>query len=64
MFISDPRILTFIYPASWIPDPTTVTTGEGEKNLLSYLFFVAEDITKLKIILSLNRRRKTFEPLH
>ncbi len=47
MFIYDPDI----FP-SRIPDPKTVKK-RGVKNLLSYLF-VATNITKLKIILSLN----------
>jgi hypothetical protein len=42
-----------------IPDPKTATKEKGEKNLFS-LFFVAANITKLKIILFLSRGRKNF----
>jgi hypothetical protein len=59
MLIPDPD---FIHPGSqvpdqgsWIPDSTTTTKEEREKNLLSHLFFVATNFTKLKTILFLNR---------
>ncbi len=45
MFIPD----TDCYPAR-IPDPTTITKEEMEKNLL-YLFLVVKNITKLKLFL-------------
>jgi hypothetical protein len=44
MFIPDP----FFYQ-SGIPDPTTSTKEEGESKLF-YLFFVATNFTKFKII--------------
>jgi hypothetical protein len=47
MFIPDPDLMS-------IPDLGTATKDSGEKNLLSYLLFVATNIKKLKIILFLN----------
>ncbi len=44
------------YP-SWIPDPGV------KKNLLSYLFFVAMNFTKLKIVLFSNCWRTKFGPI-
>jgi hypothetical protein len=46
MFIPDPDFYPFR-----IPDPKTATKERGEKKLLSNLFFVATNFTKLKIIL-------------
>jgi hypothetical protein len=43
------RILIFIYPESWIPDPTTATKEEGEK-IVVLPFFGATNIAKLKMI--------------
>ncbi len=45
MFIPDPDF----YP-SRISDPKTATKDRGEKKMLSYLFFVAPNFTKLLII--------------
>ncbi len=49
-------------PGSWIPDPRSNHGNKrgGGKNLLSYglTFTVARNITKLKIILFLNQKRK------
>jgi hypothetical protein len=64
--VADPgclsRILIF-YP-SRIPDPKTVTKERDEKKtFLSYLFFVATNFTKLKIILFLKCRRQKFCPV-
>ncbi len=56
--VADPECLSwirdpeFIHPGSRIPDPTTTTKEEAEKK---HLFIVATNITKLKIILFLNR---------
>jgi hypothetical protein len=56
------QILTFIHPGSWIqdlgyripdPEPTIATKEEGE-NFFVLPFFVATNITKLKIIICLN----------
>jgi hypothetical protein len=44
------RILIFTDPGSRIPDPKTATKERGEKKFLSYLFYVATNFTKLKII--------------
>jgi hypothetical protein len=43
---------------SRIPDPTAPTKEEG-KNTVHPLFFVATNMTKLKIIILLNSYRKT-----
>jgi hypothetical protein len=40
------HILIFTHLGSRIPDPKTATKERGEKNLLSYLFFVATKIIK------------------
>jgi hypothetical protein len=48
------RVLIFVHPGSRISDPKTATKEKNEKNLLSYLFLVATNITKLKIILFLS----------
>jgi hypothetical protein len=50
MLIPDPDF----YP-SRIPNQTTATKEDGERNLLTYLLFLATKITKLKIILFLNK---------
>ncbi len=49
MFIPDPRSRIPIpdFYSSQIPDPKTVTKERMKKNLLSYLFFVATNFTKL-----------------
>jgi hypothetical protein len=51
--VADPgclsRILIFTHPGSRIPDPKTRTKERGEKKLLSYLFFVGKNFTKLQI---------------
>jgi hypothetical protein len=44
-----------VYPGSRISDPKIATKERGE-NLLSYLFFVAADFTKLKIIKILTQK--------
>ncbi len=43
---------------SWIPDPTTAKKEEGE-DICCPTFFVARNITKLKIILFFNWERKS-----
>jgi hypothetical protein len=53
MLIPDPDFYPFR-----IPDPKTATKERGKKNLLSNLFFVATNFTKLKIILFLNDEEK------
>jgi hypothetical protein len=50
MFIPDPD-----FCPSRIPDPKTATKEKGEKNFVVLHFFVATNITKLKIILFLSR---------
>jgi hypothetical protein len=45
-----------------IPDPKTATKEKGKK--FSCTFFVATNITKLKIILFLNWRRRKFGPIY
>jgi hypothetical protein len=49
--VADPECLSgnliFTHPGSRIPDPKTATKERGEKNLLSYLFFVATNFTEL-----------------
>jgi hypothetical protein len=56
--VADPgcfsRILIFIHPGSRIPDPKTATKESGDRKKLVVNFFVATNITKLKIILFLN----------
>jgi hypothetical protein len=53
----------------FIPDPGSRIQKQQQKrwvkkNLLPYLFFVAANMTKLKIILFLSRRRKNFGPIY
>jgi hypothetical protein len=43
------RILIFIHPGSRIPDPKTATKEKGEKEFVVLPFFVATNITKLRI---------------
>ncbi len=59
-FISDPDFCPSRIPGpgSRIPDPKTATKEKGEKRLVVLPFFVAANITKLKIILFLNWFRK------
>jgi hypothetical protein len=67
MYIPDRDFYASLIPdfGSRIPDPKTATKERGEKNLLSYFFFfLATNITKLKIILFLNWRRKKFGPIY
>ncbi len=52
MFILDPDFFS-----SRIPDPSTTRRG-WEERWLAYLFFLAINFVKLKIILFLNRLRK------
>ncbi len=59
MFIPDPD-----FCPSRIPDPKTATKDRGGKKFVLLPFFVATKITKLKIILILNWRRKIFEPIY
>jgi hypothetical protein len=62
--VADPGCLSRIpfpdFCPSWIPDPKTGTKKKGEKKFVVLPFFLATNITKLKIILVLNRRRKNF----
>jgi hypothetical protein len=55
--VADPgclsRILIFVHPGSWIPDPKTATKERDEKKFVVLPFSVATKIT-LKIILILN----------
>jgi hypothetical protein len=57
--VADPGCLSwspdpdFIHPGSRISDPKTATTEKGGK-VVFQSFFVATDITKLKLILFLN----------
>jgi hypothetical protein len=46
-----------------IPDPNPATKEKDEENLVFLPFFVATNITKLKIILVLSRGRKNFGPI-
>jgi hypothetical protein len=54
--VADPGCLSripdpdFTHPGTRISDPKTATKERGEKNLLSYLFFVATNFTKLQFI--------------
>ncbi len=48
---------------SWIPDPTTAKKEEGE-HICCPTFFVARNLTKLKIILFLNWERKKFKLIY
>jgi hypothetical protein len=41
----------------WIPDPKTATKRRMKKKIVVLAFFVATNITKLKIILFLSRGR-------
>jgi hypothetical protein len=50
-------------PASRILDPKTATKVRGVKKFVALPFFVATNVTKLKIILFLNWRRKTYGPI-
>jgi hypothetical protein len=60
MFIPNPGswFLSIPDPRSRIPDPKTATKERGEKKIVVQPFFVATNITKFKIILFLNWRRK------
>ncbi len=49
-------------PENWSVRLYTVYFTRG-KNFIVLSFIVATNITKLKIILFLNRKRKTFEPI-
>jgi hypothetical protein len=44
-----------VYPGSRIPDPKTATKEKGGKKIVVLPFFVATDVTKLKIVLFLSK---------
>jgi hypothetical protein len=57
------RFLSILDPESRIPDPKSSKRSRGKK-LVALPFFVATNITKLKLSLFLNWWRKKFEPLY
>jgi hypothetical protein len=67
MFIPDPD---FVHPESRIPDPGSrirdpkTAKKERSENICCSTFFVATNITKLKIVLFLNWSRKKFGPIY
>jgi hypothetical protein len=50
--------------SSQTPDPKTATKERGEKKFVVLPFFVATNITKLKIILIFNWHTKKFGPIY
>jgi hypothetical protein len=56
MFIPDPDFYPSQIPdlGSRIPDPKTSTKERGEKNLLSYLFWVATNFTNCELFHFIN----------